>query len=382
MILGTAGHIDHGKTTLVRALTGVDTDRLPEEKRRGITIELGFAPLRLDGVGTIGVVDVPGHEGFVRTMLAGATGVDLALLVVAADEGVMPQTREHFAILRLLGVTRGVVALTKCDLVDDEWRALVIEDVRALLADSPLADAAVVGTSSVTGAGLAELRAAIADAARAVPSPTSSAEAFSLPTPRGVRRMFCAPKSCCWMMRHRRCARGRPCAFTLALPMSGLASSPTVPWRLVSASSRASYSTSRSCCARAIDSCFARRLPPRPSAAASSSIHSPPAARGLGRRPRTLRLASDSRSPSMRRVRRVSRSRHCRCDWACYRVSSRVSSRRKRSCSSTAGCTRSTYRPRWSNVSLGSSTKRIVHVRWSPASRSRRYVRDSPRQLS
>ena len=113
MILGTAGHIDHGKTTLVRALTGVDTDRLPEEKRRGITIELGFAPLRLDGLGTIGVVDVPGHEGFVRTMLAGATGIDLALLVVAADESVMPQTREHFAILRLLGVTRGVVALTK-----------------------------------------------------------------------------------------------------------------------------------------------------------------------------------------------------------------------------------------------------------------------------
>ena len=100
MILGTAGHIDHGKTTLVRALTGVDTDRLPEEKRRGITIELGFAPLVLDGVGTVGVVDVPGHEAFVRTMVAGATGIDLALLVVAADEGIMPQTREHLAILR------------------------------------------------------------------------------------------------------------------------------------------------------------------------------------------------------------------------------------------------------------------------------------------
>ena len=183
MILGTAGHIDHGKTTLVRALTGVDTDRLPEEKRRGITIELGFAPLRLDGVGTIGVVDVPGHEGFVRTMLAGATGIDLALLVVAADESVMPQTREHFAILRLLGVTRGVVALTKCDLVDDEWRALVVEDVRALLADSPLADAAVVGTSSVTGAGLAELRAAIADAARAVPARAAD-DLFRMPVDR------------------------------------------------------------------------------------------------------------------------------------------------------------------------------------------------------
>ena len=107
MIIGTAGHIDHGKTALVRALTGVDTDRLPEERRRGITIELGFAPLELDGVGTLGVVDVPGHEAFVRTMLAGATGIDLALLVIAADEGAMPQTREHLAILSLLGVRGG-----------------------------------------------------------------------------------------------------------------------------------------------------------------------------------------------------------------------------------------------------------------------------------
>ncbi|HWC47155.1 MAG TPA: GTP-binding protein, partial [Casimicrobiaceae bacterium] len=170
MILGTAGHIDHGKTTLVRALTGVDTDRLPEEKRRGITIELGFAPLRIDGVGTIGVVDVPGHEGFVRTMLAGATGVDLALLVVAADEGVMPQTREHLAILRLLGVSRGVVALTKCDLVDEEWRELVVEDLRTLLADTPLANAPIIATSSTTGQGIAQLRAAIAAAAREVPA--------------------------------------------------------------------------------------------------------------------------------------------------------------------------------------------------------------------
>src|SRR5215471_12731589 len=104
MIIGTAGHIDHGKTALVRALTGVDTDRLAEEKRRGITIELGFAPLHLPGVGIVGVVDVPGHEAFVKTMVAGAAGIDLALLVVAADEGVMPQTREHLAILELLGV--------------------------------------------------------------------------------------------------------------------------------------------------------------------------------------------------------------------------------------------------------------------------------------
>src|SRR5688572_24403332 len=121
MILGTAGHIDHGKTALVRALTGVDTDRLPEEKRRGITIDLGFAPLALEGAGTIGVIDVPGHEAFVRTMLAGATGIDLALLVVAADEGVMPQTREHLTIISMLGVRAGVVALTKSDLVDEEW---------------------------------------------------------------------------------------------------------------------------------------------------------------------------------------------------------------------------------------------------------------------
>src|SRR5918992_5274391 len=125
VILGTAGHIDHGKTALVRALTGVDTDRLPEERRRGITIELGFAPLLLDGVGTVGVVDVPGHEAFVRTMVAGTSGIDLALLVVAADEGVMPQTREHLAILGLLAIRGGVVAITKCDLVADDWIALV-----------------------------------------------------------------------------------------------------------------------------------------------------------------------------------------------------------------------------------------------------------------
>src|SRR5436189_6331143 len=149
-VVGTAGHIDHGKTALVRALTGVDTDRLPEEKRRGITIELGFAPLRLEGVGTIGVVDVPGHEGFVRTMLAGATGIDLALLVVAADEGVMPQTREHLAILDLLGVHRGAVAITKSDLVDPDWLSLVEEDVRAAT-HAALPNAPVIATSAGTG---------------------------------------------------------------------------------------------------------------------------------------------------------------------------------------------------------------------------------------
>jgi selenocysteine-specific elongation factor len=182
VILGTAGHIDHGKTTLIGALTGVNTDRLPEEKRRGITIELGFAPLTLEGVGTIGVVDVPGHEAFVRTMVAGATGIDLALLVIAADEGVMPQTREHLAILGLLGVRRGVVALTKADLVDDEWLALVEEDVRAATADA-LPDAAIVPVSAQSGRGLPELRAALADVARTVP-PRSTDDLFRLPVDR------------------------------------------------------------------------------------------------------------------------------------------------------------------------------------------------------
>jgi len=184
VIVGTAGHIDHGKTALVRALTGVDTDRLPEERRRGITIELGFAPLRLEGVGTVGVVDVPGHEAFVRTMLAGATGVDLALLIVAADEGVMPQTREHVAILSLLGIRGGVVALAKRDLVDDEdWLALVTDDVRAAVAGTPLAMAPVVPTSAVTGAGLPELKLALADAARAIPE-RDAADLFRMPVDR------------------------------------------------------------------------------------------------------------------------------------------------------------------------------------------------------
>lgn len=172
MILGTAGHIDHGKTSLVRALTGVDTDRLPEEKRRGITIELGFAPLNLAEpafTGTLGVVDVPGHDAFVRTMLAGATGVDLALLVIAADEGVMPQTREHLAILTLLGIRGGAVALTKSDLAEADWLALVTEDVRKLLAGSALERAEIIPCSATTGAGLGDLRRALADAAARVP---------------------------------------------------------------------------------------------------------------------------------------------------------------------------------------------------------------------
>ncbi|HEY5656877.1 MAG TPA: selenocysteine-specific translation elongation factor [Myxococcota bacterium] len=159
LVLGTAGHIDHGKTALVRALTGVDTDRLPEEKARGITLDLGFAPLDLEGGLRIGVVDVPGHEGLVRTMVAGAAGIDLLLLVVAADAGVMPQTREHLAICELLGVANAVVALTKSDAVDAEMLALATEEVRRLLAPTALADAPVVPVSSRSGAGLDALRA-------------------------------------------------------------------------------------------------------------------------------------------------------------------------------------------------------------------------------
>src|SRR3989442_9537706 len=143
-VIGTAGHIDHGKTALVRRLTGVDTDRLPEEKRRGISIDLGFAPLLTPGGVHAGIVDVPGHERFVKNMLAGVGGIDLVLLVIAADEGVMPQTREHLAIVKLLGIPRGVVVLTKSDLVEREWLDLVLRDARALLAGTAFAAAPVV----------------------------------------------------------------------------------------------------------------------------------------------------------------------------------------------------------------------------------------------
>ena len=183
MIIGTAGHIDHGKTTLVRALTGVDTDRLPEETRRGITIELGFAPLALDGIGTVGMVDVPGHEAFVRTMVAGATGIDVALLVIAADEGVMPQTREHLAILTLLGTRAGVVALTKCDLVDEEWLSLVETDVRESLRGTALEDASIVRTSAARAIGLDELREALGTAMRGLPA-RDALDTFRMPVDR------------------------------------------------------------------------------------------------------------------------------------------------------------------------------------------------------
>ncbi len=167
MIVGTAGHIDHGKTTLVRALTGVDTDRLKEEKARGISIELGYAYTPLDNGDVLGMIDVPGHERFVHTMAAGACGIDYALLVVAADDGVMPQTREHLAILRLLGVTRGAVALTKIDRVDAERIDAVRRDVQALLESTPLSDAPVfaVNATQLDDPGLAELNAKLRSAA-------------------------------------------------------------------------------------------------------------------------------------------------------------------------------------------------------------------------
>jgi selenocysteine-specific elongation factor len=163
LTVGTAGHVDHGKTTLVRALTGKDTDRLPEERARGISIDLGYAPLELPSGATLSLVDVPGHERFVRTMVAGATGIDLFLLVVDAAEGARPQTHEHLAVLRLLGVEKGVVAVTKADAVDPETLELALEEAHELLPDTP-----VVAVSAVTGAGLEELRAALADVADSV----------------------------------------------------------------------------------------------------------------------------------------------------------------------------------------------------------------------
>ncbi|NVN89059.1 MAG: selenocysteine-specific translation elongation factor [Desulfuromonadales bacterium] len=158
LILGTAGHIDHGKTALVKALTGIDTDRLKEEKARGITIELGFAHLELEGSICFGIVDVPGHEKFVRTMVAGVGGMDLVMLVIAADEGIMPQTREHLDILKLLGVTSGLVALTKSDLVEREWLELVTAEIREFVTGTFLEEAPLVPVSSRSGAGLDQLK--------------------------------------------------------------------------------------------------------------------------------------------------------------------------------------------------------------------------------
>ena len=177
IIIGTAGHVDHGKTQLVKRLTGVDTDRLKEEKERGISIELGFAPLDLPSGLRAGLVDVPGHERFVKHMLAGAAGIDLVLLVVAADEGVMPQTREHLDIIQLLGIKKGIVVLTKKDLAEEDLLLLVEEEVRELTAGTSLADAPLVAVSSVTGEGIEELLALIDRMVQEVPEKEAAGRA-------------------------------------------------------------------------------------------------------------------------------------------------------------------------------------------------------------
>ncbi len=170
LVIGTAGHIDHGKTALVRALTGVDTDRLPAEKQRGITIDLGFASLQV-GENRLALVDVPGHERFIRNMLAGASGLDLAMLIVAADDSVMPQTREHLEILRLLGLTGGLVVVTKSDLAESGWLDMVEEDIRTLTRGTFLEGSTIVRTSTVTGEGIETLRQALGElAVRAAPA--------------------------------------------------------------------------------------------------------------------------------------------------------------------------------------------------------------------
>jgi selenocysteine-specific elongation factor len=183
VIVGTAGHIDHGKTALVKALTGIDADRLEEEKRRGITIDIGFAHLQLTPELRLGFVDVPGHERFIKNMLAGVSGIDLVLFVIAADESIKPQTREHFDICRLLGIPRGVVALTKADLVDPDILELVRLEVEEFVAGSFLEGAPVVPVSSVTGAGLDDLRRALEGVAGAVPSKWAAGH-FRLPLDR------------------------------------------------------------------------------------------------------------------------------------------------------------------------------------------------------
>lgn len=183
IIVGTAGHIDHGKTVLVKALTGVDTDRLKEEKERGISIELGFAPLVLSNGLKLGLVDVPGHERFIKQMLAGVGGIDLVLLVVAADEGVMPQTQEHLDIIDLLQIKRGIIVITKKDLVDDEWLELVQEEVRETVRGTVLEHSPMVAVSALTGEGISELRRLLEELAETTP-PKSSEGYVRLPIDR------------------------------------------------------------------------------------------------------------------------------------------------------------------------------------------------------
>ncbi len=185
IVIGTAGHIDHGKSTLVRALTGIDPDRLKEEKARGLTIDLGFAPLELPDGRLVGIVDVPGHERFIKNMVAGASGIDLVILVVAADDGVMPQTREHLAIMSLIGVKRGMIALTKVDAVDPELIELAEEDVRETVAGTFLEGAPLFRLSAISGEGLEEFKRALFEAAGEV-EPRSEEGVFRMP----IQRVF------------------------------------------------------------------------------------------------------------------------------------------------------------------------------------------------
>ena len=168
LIIGTAGHIDHGKTTLVKRLTGIETYRLKEEKQRGISIELGFAPFNLPGGQKAAIVDVPGHERFIRHMLAGAFGIDMVLFTIAADEGVMPQTREHADIIEMLGVDKGIVVITKMDMVDEEWLMLVEDEIREYIEDTILKGCPIVAVSAVTGEGIPELLQTIEQVAATV----------------------------------------------------------------------------------------------------------------------------------------------------------------------------------------------------------------------
>ena len=239
LVLGTAGHIDHGKSSLVLALTGTDPDRLAEEKQRGITIELGFARLALPDGTVLGVVDVPGHERFVRQMIAGSTGIDLALLCIAADDGIMPQTEEHLAVLELLGIRTCVVALTKTDLVDEEWALFMADEVRGRLAGTPFADADIVPVSSRTAAGLPELQEArraprgARRRARACACPSTACSASKAPGPWSrapcgagrpgrATRWRCCPPACA-----RACAACRCTASPSIAPTPGTASPST-----------------------------------------------------------------------------------------------------------------------------------------------------------
>ncbi|WP_371375671.1 selenocysteine-specific translation elongation factor [Sporomusa aerivorans] len=175
VIIGTAGHVDHGKSAVIKALTGIETDRLKEEKLRGISIDLGFASLALNEAIVAGIVDVPGHERFLKNMLAGTGGIDLAMLVIAADEGIMPQTREHLAMLQLYGIQRGVIVINKIDKVDDEWLELVESEIREYISDTFLKDAPFCRVSALTGAGIGELKEILAGQAGEIPARDSTA---------------------------------------------------------------------------------------------------------------------------------------------------------------------------------------------------------------